>query len=81
MVRRMLFNAGHGVITLQRVRYGALRLGNLPEGSIRSISEEEFSWFKAWAVEHDIANMAAMTERYQKEKLTIDRKNKRRKKD
>lgn len=40
-VRRMLAAVGHDVIRLQRIRIGSLRLGNLPEGQYRKLSDAE----------------------------------------
>jgi 23S rRNA pseudouridine2605 synthase len=44
MVRRILHNSGHSVLSLRRVRYGQILLGDLPEGACRPISDEEFQW-------------------------------------
>jgi pseudouridine synthase len=41
MVRRMLANAGHPVTALHRLRYGAVTLGDLPEGAFRELSAQE----------------------------------------
>jgi 23S rRNA pseudouridine2605 synthase len=40
-VRRMFESQGHSVITLHRVRIGALRLGNLPESEARPLTAKE----------------------------------------
>ncbi|NNF06671.1 MAG: rRNA pseudouridine synthase [Candidatus Eisenbacteria bacterium] len=40
-VRRMLESVGHEVIDLRRVRFGPIELGNLKEGTYRSLTEEE----------------------------------------
>ena len=40
-VRRMFLAVGHRVLTLKRVRIGTLRLGNLGEGEVRELGEEE----------------------------------------
>ena len=45
MVRRMLHNAGASVITLKRVQYGSILLGDLAEGHCRPLSLEELSNF------------------------------------
>ena len=41
VVRRMLHNAGHSVIDLQRVRYGSVELGDLAVGQTRPLTEVE----------------------------------------
>ncbi len=43
MVRRMLNNAGHPVLELQRIRFGPFRLGDLAEGELRPADAEELS--------------------------------------
>ncbi len=45
VVRRMLHNAGHSVLDLQRVRYGTVTLGNLPAGQTRSLTDDEMGLF------------------------------------
>lgn len=47
MVRRMLFNAGHPVIALHRVRYGNLELGDLPVGQFAEVSPAELKWLNS----------------------------------
>jgi 16S rRNA U516 pseudouridylate synthase RsuA-like enzyme len=47
MVRRILHNSGHSVLSLRRIRYGKIFLGDLPEGACRAISDEEFQWLVA----------------------------------
>lgn len=42
-VRRMLAAIGHTVIDLQRVAFGGLSLGDLPEGSHRALTSDEIS--------------------------------------
>ncbi len=46
-VRRMLEEVGHPVVTLQRVRFGPLRLGELPAGSYRRLSAQEVSLLRS----------------------------------
>ena len=46
MVRRMLANAGHPVLTLHRVRYGQFHLADLPEGESRALHDDELEWLK-----------------------------------
>ena len=46
MVRRMLANCGHPVVTLKRERIGNITLGNLEEGKWRTLSNEELEWVK-----------------------------------
>ena len=41
IVRRMLHNAGHSVLDLQRMRFGPIELGDLEEGIMRPLSTEE----------------------------------------
>jgi 23S rRNA pseudouridine2605 synthase len=40
-VRRMCEAVGHPVRRLQRVRFGPLELGSLPEGACRTLTAEE----------------------------------------
>lgn len=47
MVRRMLANAGHPVVALRRVRFGAFALGDLPPGETRPPTAEERAWLEA----------------------------------
>jgi len=44
MVRRVLANAGHPVVSLHRARLGAIELGNLPVGATRELTAEETLW-------------------------------------
>jgi 23S rRNA pseudouridine2605 synthase len=44
MVRRMLANCGHPVVELKREKHGEVRLGDLPEGEFRDLTEEELEW-------------------------------------
>lgn len=44
MVRRVLANVGHPVVALHRVAFGALSLGDLPEGAWRPATDEEQAW-------------------------------------
>lgn len=46
MVRRLLFNAGHEVVGLKRLRYGQILLGDVEEGDIRNITDEEEAWLE-----------------------------------
>ena len=46
-VRRMCELAGLTVRRLRRVREGALRLGELPKGKWRRLTEEELAWLKS----------------------------------
>src|SRR5688572_5913931 len=50
-VRRMLEAAGHHVVRLRRVRYGPIRLGELPPGRWRHLSPEEIA-----AVQRSVAD-------------------------
>ena len=45
MVRRMLHNAGHSVLDLQRVRYGTVELGDLAVGQTRALTDAEMGMF------------------------------------
>ena len=47
MVRRILANAGHPVLTLQRIEYGPMSLGELESESWRALNEEEYNWLLA----------------------------------
>ena len=44
MVRRLLHNAGHSVVGLQRLRFGGISLGTLGVGECRPITDEEVHW-------------------------------------
>jgi len=44
MVRRILANAGHPVVSLHRARLGEIELGDLPVGGIRELTEPELRW-------------------------------------
>ena len=46
-VRRMFARIGYRVISLKRVRIGGLRLGNLPEGKVRALTDEEVAALRA----------------------------------
>lgn len=41
IVRRMLHNSGHSVLDLMRVRFGPIELGDIEEGMMRPISNDE----------------------------------------
>jgi 23S rRNA pseudouridine2605 synthase len=43
-VRRMFDAVGHPVIALARLRFGRIRLGDLPPGQIRPLTEKERAW-------------------------------------
>ena len=45
VVRRMLHNAGHSVLDLQRVRFGRIQLGDLPMGQTRPLTDVEMGMF------------------------------------
>jgi 23S rRNA pseudouridine2605 synthase len=44
MVRRMLANVGHPVVTLHRSRLGEISLGNVPIGQTRTLTPTEIKW-------------------------------------
>lgn len=44
MVRRMLANAGHPVVSLRRLAFGPFTLGELPAGAHREPTDEEAAW-------------------------------------
>lgn len=46
MVRRILANCGHPVISLRRERLGPILLGDLAEGDLRELTPEEAKWAK-----------------------------------
>lgn len=46
-VRRMFDALGHPVVALARLRFGPLRLGDLPPGQSRSLTEREVSHLRA----------------------------------
>lgn len=47
VVRRMLHNAGHSVLDLQRVRYGTVELGDLAVGQTRPLTDDEMAMFES----------------------------------
>ena len=47
IVRRMLHNAGHSVLELERVRFGSITLGQLDEGASRNVTAEELRMWGA----------------------------------
>lgn len=44
MVRRMLANVGHPVVSLHRLRLGEISLGDVPIGQTRVLTPEELKW-------------------------------------
>lgn len=46
MVRRMLANAGHPVVGLQRRAFGPFTLGDLPPGAWREAFDPELAWLR-----------------------------------
>ena len=40
-VRKMMEAVGHQVVMLRRIRFGPLKLGDLPRGKWRELTEEE----------------------------------------
>ncbi|MEO0604399.1 MAG: pseudouridine synthase, partial [Myxococcota bacterium] len=44
MVRRMLANAGHPVVDLERRSFGPFTLGELPSGTWRELQDDEREW-------------------------------------
>jgi 23S rRNA pseudouridine2605 synthase len=44
MVRRILNNAGHPVVSLHRVSYGSIRIGDLTEGDLSICSQGDEKW-------------------------------------
>ncbi len=40
-VRRMLAAVGHRVLALHRVRFGPIKLGDLPQGQTRELTPQE----------------------------------------
>jgi hypothetical protein len=70
MVRHMLHNAGHTVVSLHRTRLGKLSLGAWGEmevGQVRPIKEEELLWFTEWATNYDTRLKALMDRRFEME--------------
>ena len=47
MIRRVLHNAGHSVLRLQRIRYGNILLDSLPVNQIRTPTINEVNWIKS----------------------------------
>lgn len=47
MVRRMLANAGFPVLKLKRVRFGGVKLSDLPESDARLPTEDEQAWLSS----------------------------------
>ncbi len=48
-VRRLFDAVGHPVRRLARVRFGPVRLGNLPRGGLRPLTDDEISHLRAYA--------------------------------
>lgn len=48
MVRRVLNNAGHPVVSLHRLRYGKIQLKDLPVGEFQEITGAELEWLKSF---------------------------------
>mgnify|MGYP001632995867 CR=1 FL=1 len=46
-VRKMVEQVGHQVVLLRRIRFGPLRLGDLPRGMWRELTPEELATLKA----------------------------------
>ena len=46
-VRKMVEQVGHQVVLLRRIRFGPLKLGDLPRGMWRELTEEELSLLKS----------------------------------
>lgn len=44
MVRKLLANCGHPVVSLERVRLGMITLGPLMEGQVRELTSDEEKW-------------------------------------
>lgn len=51
-VRRMLEAIGHETLALKRVALGPLRLGDLPSGTYRSLTAQEWDELHAWLGSH-----------------------------
>ena len=51
-VRRMLEAVGHETLALKRVALGPLRLGDLPSGTYRSLTAQEWDELYAWLRSH-----------------------------
>lgn len=51
-VRRMLEAVGHETLSLKRVALGPLRLGDLPSGTYRSLTAQEWDELHAWLGSH-----------------------------
>eukprot|EP00977_Amphora_coffeiformis_P018667 scaffold6634_cov158-Amphora_coffeaeformis.AAC.25 len=47
MVRRIMANCGHPVVTLVRQQFGDICLGDLPEGKLRAVTAEQEAWLKS----------------------------------
>jgi 23S rRNA pseudouridine2605 synthase len=47
MVRRILANSGHAVVSLKRERLGVIQLGDLKEGQHRELTDEEETWARS----------------------------------
>jgi len=56
LVKRMLAAIGHPVLKLKRVGFGPLRLGNLPVGQYRALTEEEMEELKRLIAHRRINN-------------------------
>jgi len=47
MVRRMLANCGHPVVSLVRQQFGEISLGDLPEGKLRAVTADQEAWLES----------------------------------
>lgn len=47
MVRRIMANSQHPVVTLVRRQFGQVRLNDLPEGSVRHLTQQEEDWARS----------------------------------
>lgn len=71
MVRRMLFNAGHEVVELKRIRVGQIEIGDMEEGTWRELTEIEKDWTDGLV--SDTNRRSQPKKREKKDKKKVDR--------
>ena len=71
MVRRILHNSGHSVISLHRYKYGNIVLdpATTAEGTVRECSEDEINWAKG-ILTHEIAGEKSIKKKYVNKRKT-----------
>ena len=63
IVRRLMDKLRHPVVKLQRVAYGPFKLGSLPPGSIRKLTEKEYGFYREKVMRYDASKKDASNAR------------------